>query len=614
MKKISKAIFCLLTCGILLFGVVGCGDKGYDNAVQLDYDTGIQGNHYNTEIFGRNDTVTWGADPGGIYVSKAQSEEYGGYYYTYITGTSAGYYGNYNIGYLPPEYIEQGIVGSAIRCYRSKDLFNWEPAGAMMDGFSVACYETDWESWKDNGNCWAPEVIYDDGQYYMFYNMVAKASAAANVTTGGFYIGVAVSDTPVGPFRSVQKDDDGKNVPPVNFEANLNIGGHMPVIDVSPFKDPKDGKRYIYFKAEVTNDAVTNALDNGCHFYGMEMQDWTTPIYESIKLVLAPNAISVTTDEGAEAALKLQGKQETGYIDDVVDHYVMEGPQCIERGGVYYLTYSVNGYTDPSYSVWQAVGNSPMGPFVKVTREKGNPIISGRELEYANGSGHHTFIDNGTDIYAVYHVHGNQTSMESSPGRFLFADRVHFTENGIVVNGPSNYLQRLPESVSGYKNLARTANVRTEGGSGKEYLTDEIIPVYAYNATSVYTKEGDIEITFAFDTAVSVRAVMIYNSPKVETAFSKIDAIEFTLAEKADFMRKDYDKAVIFNLEYPKMYLSETDEYAYNPCAPAVADFNTIKVNSVKVKISGSSKLITENRDGTKNNAIDITEIVILGV
>ena len=278
------------------------------------------------------------------------------------------------------------------------------------------------------------------------------------------------------------------------------------------------------------------------------------------------------------------------------------------------MTYSVNGYTDPSYSVWQAVGNSPMGPFVKVTREKGNPIISGRELEYANGSGHHTFIDNGTDIYAVYHVHGNQTSMESSPGRFLFADRVHFTENGIVVNGPSNYLQRLPESVSGYKNLARTANVRTEGGSGKEYLTDEIIPVYAYNATSVYTKEGDIEITFAFDTAVSVRAVMIYNSPKVETAFSKIDAIEFTLAEKADFMRKDYDKAVIFNLEYPKMYLSETDEYAYNPCAPAVADFNTIKVNSVKVKISGSSKLITENRDGTKNNAIDITEIVILGV
>ena len=612
MMKRGKAIGCLMTCGLLLFGAAGCGSG---NAVQLNYDTGIQGNHYNTEIFGKNDTVTWGADPGGIYVSKEQSEEYGGYYYTYITGTSAGYYGNYNIGYLPPEYKEQGIVGAAIRCYRSKDLFNWEPAGAMMDGFSVACYETDWESWKDNGNCWAPEVIFDGGKYYMFYNMVAKESAAESVTRGGFYIGVAESDTPVGPFRSVQKDEGGKNVPPVNFEANLDLGGHMPVIDISPFKDPKDGKRYIYFKAEVSSDTVTNALDNGCHFYCMEMENWTTPKYDSIKLVLAPNAITVTTDEGAEAASKLQGKQETGHIDDVVDHYVMEGPQCIEHSGKYYLTYSVNGYTDPSYSVWQAVGNSPMGPFTKISREQGNPIISGRELDYANGSGHHTFIDNGSEIYAVYHVHGNQTSMESSPGRFLFSDRVHFTENGIVVNGPSDYLQWLPESVSGYKNFAKTATIEVKGGgTGKDFLTDEIIPVYAYNANQAYSKEGDIEITFKFDKAVTVRAIMIYNSQKVETAFSKIDVIEFALAEKADFMSKDYEKAVIYDLEYPKAYLSETDEFAYNPCAPAVADFNSIKVTSVTVKISGGSKLLTENRDGSKNLAIDISEIVILGV
>lgn len=619
MMKRGKIIGCLVICSLLIMGAAGCDGDG--NAVQLNYDEGIQGNHYNTEIFGRNDTVTWGADPGGIFVSKEQSEEYGGYYYTYITGTSAAYYGNYNIGYLPPEYKEQGIVGGAIRCYRSKDLFQWEPAGAIFDGFSVACYETDWESWKDNGNCWAPEVIYDDltdngvddGKYYMFYNMVAKESAAS-VTAGGYYIGVAESDTPMGPFKSVQKDEEGKNVPPVNFEANFDLGGHMPVIDISPFKDPKDGKRYLYFKAEDTNDAVTNALDNGCHIYCMEMEDWTTPKYDSIKLVLAPNAITVTTDKGAEAALKLQGKQETGHIDDVVDHYVMEGPQCIEHNGKYYLTYSVNGYTDPSYSVWQAVGDSPMGPFTKISKEQGNPIISGRELGYANGSGHHTFIDNGSEIYAVYHVHGNQTSMESSPGRFLFADRVHFTENGIVVNGPSNYLQWLPESVSGYKNLARSAKVEVKDGTGKEYLTDEIIPVYAYNANQAYSKEGDLEITFTFDTAVSVRAIMIYNSQIVETAFSKIDTIEFTLAEKADFMSKDYAKAVIYDLEYPKVYLSETDEYAYNPCAPAVADFNEIKVTSITVKIAGGSKLLTENRDGTKNTTIGLTEIVILGV
>lgn len=610
MGKHAKALGCMLACGCLLVGAAGCGKE---NAVQLNYDTGVSGNHYNTELFGRNETVTWGADPGGIYVSKEQSEEYGGYYYTYITGTTAGYYGNYNIGYIPPEYKEQGIVGAAILCYRSTDLHSWQTAGAMVDGFSVACYESDWEAWKENGNCWAPEVIYDGGKYYMFYNMVAKSSEAESVTANGVYVGVAVSDTPVGPFKSVQKDENGVNVPVVNFEANLDIGGHMPVIDISPFKD-KDGKRYIYFKTEPDSGSQVNKLNNQCHFYCMEMEDWTTPKYETIKLVLAPNAVKVSTDEGALAALKLEGKQETGHVDDVVDHYVMEGPQCIERDGKYYLTYSVNGYTDPSYSVWQAVGSSPMGPFEKVAPEKGNPIISGREMNYANGSGHHTFIDNGSEVFAVYHVHGNQTSMESSPGRFLFADLVHFTENGIVVNGPSNYLQWLPESVSGYKNLARTATVEVKGGSGKEYLNDEIIPAYSYNANQVYSKDGDIEITFTFDRAVSVRAIMIYNSNKVETAFSKVDVIEFSLAEKADFMSKDYEKAVIYDLEYPKEYLSETDEYAYNPCAPAVADFNEIKVTAITVKISGGSKLLTENRDGSKNAAIDLTEIVILGV
>ncbi|MDE6372880.1 MAG: family 43 glycosylhydrolase, partial [Clostridia bacterium] len=491
------------------------------------------------------------------------------------------------------------------------DLHSWETAGAMMDGFSLAGYETDWEAWKYNGNCWAPEVIYDNGKYYMFYNMVAKETQSENVTEGGVYVGVAVSDTPVGPFKSIQATEGDINVPVVNFETNLDIGGHMPVIDISPFKD--GDKRYIYFKTEPDSGSQENKLKNQCHFYCMEMEDWTTPKYETIKLVLAPNAVKVSTDEGALAALKLQGLKTEGYVDDVLDHYVMEGPQCIKRNGKYYLTYSVNGYTDPSYSVWQAVGTSPMGPFEKVAPEVGNPIISGRELNYAHGSGHHTFIDNGSEVFAVYHVHGNQTSMESSPGRFLFADLVHFTDTGIVVNGPTNYLQWLPESISGYKNLARTATVNASG-KGKEFLTDEILPAYAYNASQVYGKDGDVEITFKFDKAVSVRAIMIYNSNKVETAFSKVDIIEFTLAEKADFMSKNYDKAVIYDLEYPKAYLSETDEYTYNPCAPAVADFNEIKVTSVTVKINGGSKLLTENRDGTKNKTINIAEIVILGV
>ena len=611
MARNAQKIGCLLACIGLLFSISACGEKTTD-AVELNYDTGISGNQYNAEIFTRNEMVTWGADPGGIYVSEEQDEQYGGYYYIYITGATASYWGNYNNGYLPSEYIDNGIVGAAILCYRSKDLHSWEPAAGMVDGFSVACYSTDWEDWKSNGNCWAPEVIYDGGKYYMFYNMAAKGSSGATeVTSGGYYVGVAVSDTPVGPFRALHGTDaeTGAAIPVVNFEANLDIGPHMPVIDISPFQDT-DGRRYIYFKAEGDD---RNTLNNGGYIYCMEMEDWETPKYDTIQLVLVPGALSVSTNAGAEAALKLEGLQTEGEIADAVDHILLEAPQCIEHEGKYYLTYSANGYTDPSYSVWQAVGDSPMGPFKKVTVEKGNPIISGIEMDYANGAGHHTFIKNGDEVFAVYHVHGNETSMESSPGRFIFTDRVHFTENGIVVNGPSNYLQWQLESVSGYRNLAPEAEVKVKGGSGEEYLTDEIIPNYDYNAAQVYESDKDITLTFTFEQPVVIRSVMIYNSRDIETAFSKVDSIEFELAEKADFMTRDYKKAVISDLKYPDMYLSDTDEYVYNPCAPAVADFNEIKVTSVTITISKESKLLTEDKEGLKNNRIDISEIVFLG-
>lgn len=610
-KSTVNRIGCILVCICLLFSIAACGQMEPDS-VELNYDTGISGCQYNTDIYARNDLVTWGADPGGIYVSEDQDEQYGGYYYIYITGSTASYWGNYDIGYLPPEYTDNGIVGAAVLCYRSKDLHNWEAAGSMIDGFSVACYSTDWEDWKNNGNCWAPEVIYDSGKYYMFYNMAAKGSdGETKVTSGGYYIGVAVSDTPAGPFKALYGSDaeTGDAIPLINFEANLDIGPHMPVIDVSPFKDT-DGKRYLYFKAESDS---RNTLNNGGYIYCMEMEDWKTPKYETIKLVLVPNAVSVSTNDGAEAALKTEGLQTSGEIADAVDHILLEAPQCIEQNGKYYLTYSANGYTDPTYSVWQAVGDSPMGPFEKISADVGNPIISGAEMDYANGAGHHTFIRNGDEVFAVYHVHGNETSMESSPGRFIFADRVSFTENGIVVNGPSNYLQWQPESVSGYRNLAMEARVKVKNGSGEAYLTDGIIPSYKYNADQVYGSDKDITITFSFEQPVSVRSVMIYNSKNVETAFSKVDSIEFKLAETADFMSRDYKKAVISNLEYPKIYLSDTDEYAYNPCAPAVADFNEIKVTSIVVRISEDSKLLAEGRDGLRNDRIELSEIVILG-
>lgn len=62
-------------------------------------------------------------------------------------------------------------------------------------------------------------------------------------------------------------------------------------------------------------------------------------------------------------------------------------------------------------------------------------------------------------------------------------DRVYFIENDkgetvMHTNGPTKVIQPLPESVSGYKNIAPLASVEAKGmdkDSSAEYLNDQII-------------------------------------------------------------------------------------------------------------------------------------------
>ncbi|MDE6398915.1 MAG: family 43 glycosylhydrolase [Clostridiales bacterium] len=608
-KKVKRgAIFLSALLALCLFGCSGGGGS----AVALNYATGMQDGLYDSELFVKNELVTFGADPGVIYVDPSESAAYGGYYYLYTTGSTANYMGvNYNIGYLPPEYGEKGIVGAAIQCYRSRDLSSWQLAGSMIGGFCVECKATDWENWKYSGDVWAPEVIYDkaSGKYYMYYNMRASSDSAARYANE-FYIGVAVSDTPVGPFRSVGNTDaqTGKAKPPVDFSEGLGLNKHLPVIDASPFRDPKDGKLYLHFKTEQGNE-----INGISAIYGMEMRDHVTPDYDTLQLLVVPFAASVSTDAGAMAAITLQGKQTQGTVNDAASHEIIEAPQVLYENGKYYMTYSANGYLDPDYSVWQAVGDTPLGPFVKVSEAEGNPIISGAHLSYGNGAGHHGFVRSGNECFAVYHVHGNEVDMLTSPGRFIFTDRVLFTDGKIVVNGPSKTLQPLPASTGAFTNIAPQAKVSVSGGSGKEYIADGLVPYYAYNEKRVFSANGDATVTFTFDTAVSVKAILIYNAQSVYNAFSQIARIEFDLAEKAAFMSKAYDKAVITDLKYPAAYLSETDEYEYTECAPAVARFDEIKVTKITVKLKSGDKLIKEDKSGKENTTVHISEIMILG-
>lgn len=71
------------------------------------------------------------------------------------------------------------------RVYSTKDMVNWTDHGSPLDLSSF--------SWADD-RAWAAQTIERNGKYYWYI-------CAHSKLTGGMAIGVAVADSPTGPFK-----------------------------------------------------------------------------------------------------------------------------------------------------------------------------------------------------------------------------------------------------------------------------------------------------------------------------------------------------------------------------------------------------------------------------
>jgi len=100
------------------------------------------------------------------------------------------------------------------RCYSSTDMANWTDHGAIMSYKDF--------SWS-RGDAWAGQCIYRNGKFYLYLPV--------NQKNGGNAIGVAVSDSPTGPFKDA-------------LGAPLLVG--YGYIDPTVFIDD-DGQAYLYW-------------------------------------------------------------------------------------------------------------------------------------------------------------------------------------------------------------------------------------------------------------------------------------------------------------------------------------------------------------------------------
>lgn len=419
----------------------------------------------------------------------------------------------------PHVFVEEGVYyivgtsdrdGNVIDCYVTEDFVNYERHLAIYD---PAQYEGSWEA--EDAAIYAPEMYCFDGIYYMYYSAKDDSGIRRN--------SVVVADNPLGPYKPLQRGKVNGLVEPIFLDKNKNFD----VLDISVFVDD-DGQMYMYYSV---------ACNENQHIVGVKMNspfeaDWST----YTKLV-EPGALNSNNSILKPLSWEM-------FRDGLP---IVEAPYIIKSGGKYYLTYSVNGCWNKYYNVCYAVSDSPLGNFEKPYTANGlwtnlllgypgtkvaDSTVYKQWSGFASGTGHHCFFRVGDQYMIGYHAHQNRDSDSRYTRRYFAFDYLHFDKNGVpFCNGPTYSVQPLPEGISGYKNIAPLAEVKSQNVKNDKAINDNYI-VDCYNLAGESDKEvslgtGYSFIELRFDQEYEIGGIAIYNSAYYDKLLTEIEYIDF---------------------------------------------------------------------------------------
>ena len=316
-------------------------------------------------------------------------------------------------------YMYGTSMADGFEAFVSDDLLNWESCGRIYQGggqeqWCVDCF-------------WAPEVYERDGKYYLFFS----ANYRENPTNEGenFKIGVAVSDSPAGPFKDLM------NRPVFNPE--------YPIIDANVYFDDEAGRCYLYFsrccyKHSVESEIADSLRKAGSYpeieeswVYGVELKPDFSGVIGEPQLLLAPPTRLDDVQAEWESRSATQGEANRRWT---------EGSYLIKEGQKYYIMYSANCYQGKNYAVGYATGDNPLGPFQKA---QNNPVLQENVSRGGTvmGTGHNMVITMPDgNRYCVYHGRMSDNPDE----RVVLMDRMDISQDGILtVDGPTTEPQTI---------------------------------------------------------------------------------------------------------------------------------------------------------------------------
>lgn len=302
---------------------------------------------------------------------------------------------------------------NGFKAYSSTDLCNWEDRGVVYDNNQ----ENAWGI-----NCfWAPEVYERDGKYYIWYSANWKHNPTHEEEN--FRIGVAVADSPLGPFKDL-------------YDRPVFDPGY-PIIDANLYFDETENRIYLYYsrccyknpvKSELSQWAKANGLFDEIEeswIYGIEINPDYSGVMGEPQLLLRP-------------PLKLNDPQSEWESRSVtrgeVNRRWTEGSFLFKEKETYYMMYSANFFGGQNYAVGYATSDSPLGPFQKASN---NPVLQKGTSKggAVTGTGHNMVLTlPGNHRLCVYHARTENSGHQ----RIVFISPLNIDEDGkLTVQAPT---------------------------------------------------------------------------------------------------------------------------------------------------------------------------------
>lgn len=278
----------------------------------------------------------------------------------------------------------------AFTVLRSRDLVNWEHLGGALTVEPAA---------RDHA-FWAPEVAAREGRHLLYYSSAPPGDDAQH------RLRVAVSDSPAGPFR-----DEGAVLP---ADEGFSIDAH-------PFRDPRDGRWYLFFAKDFFGERTGTGLA-------------VVPLSADLRRAAAPS----TPVLQANADWQIYERDRHHYGRAWTAWHTCEGPCVVVHDGRYWCFYSGGNWQSENYGVSYAVADHPLGPWHHAPESA--PLVLRQRYTDALGPGHNSVVlapDGRTQLF-VYHAWS-----QLRDARRLHLDPLVWTDDGPRCLGPTTTPQAV---------------------------------------------------------------------------------------------------------------------------------------------------------------------------